>query len=249
MSKLIKIYGERNTNTNYMSRLIKLNLDIRELSGSVPASVMRLQDSFPEEELVRDVYFYLTYSRNLGWKHSCAKPMDALKRYAVARNNLYYLTITKNPYSWLLSLYRRPYHQCYPKKLDFEEFLKTPWRTVGRDNIGRTLKGPVELWNIKNFSYLQLAGSDTLNITTEDIFKDPEAVIDKVSSQFAVDRLSDDFTNYERSTKNESKDTHYYRDYYLNEKWRNKLSEEAISIINESVDKSLMGAFGYKVLS
>jgi len=249
MNKLIKIYGERNTNTNYMSQLIKLNLDIQELPGSVPPSVMKLQDILPGEELVRDIYFYLTYRHNLGWKHACAKPMSVLKKYTITRNNLCYLSITKNPYSWLLSLYRRPYHQYYSKKPGFEEFLKTPWLTVGRDNLKRTLKSPIELWNIKNSSYLQLAGPNTLNITTESIFEDPEAVIDTISSRFSVNTLSNGFVNYENSTKNESKDTSYYRDYYLNEKWRNKLSAEAISIINVSVDKPLMDAFGYQVLS
>ena len=38
------------------------------------------------------------------------------------------------------------------------------------------------------------------------------------------------------------------REYYLSEKWRRNLSGEAISIINESVDRNLMNHFGYDVL-
>ena len=53
---------------------------------------------------------------------------------------------------------------------------------------------------------------------------------------------------YEQSTKAENKDSNYYRDYYLNEKWRDKISNEAVSAINERVDKTLMSYFGYRVL-
>lgn len=248
MNKLIKIYGERNTNTNYMSQLVKLNLNTQELPGVVPRHIMKLQKIFPGKKLVRDTYFYLTYKHNLGWKHSCVKPVAVLKKYGIVDTNLCFVTITKNPYSWLLSLYRRPYHQRYSKKPDFETFLKTPWHTAARDNTKRTLTNPIELWNIKNFSYLQLAELNTLNITTESIFEDPKAVIDKISGQFSITKLSSDFINFEKSTKDKSKDSNYYRDYYLNEKWRDKLSKEAISIINESLNKTIMNAFGYELL-
>jgi len=66
---------------------------------------------------------------------------------------------------------------------------------------------------------------------------------------FSIDKLCDEFINYERSTKDQSKDSNYYRDYYLNEKGRREISSEAMSIINDSVDKELMSHFGYKVLS
>lgn len=249
MSKLIKIYGERNTNTNYLSKLIKLNLSIQELPGVVPLTIMLMQIILPGKELVRDIYFYFTYSNNLGWKHTRVKPVAALKNYDVVVNNdLVFLSITKNPYSWLLSLYRRPYEQYYSDKLDFESFLQRPWKTNGRENAENLLKNPIELWNIKNSSYLQLSDLNGLNLTTESIFQDPKAIIDKISNHFSVKRLSDEFINYKRSTKEKNKDSSWYRDYYLNEKWQDEITNDAIAIINETVDKKLMSHFGYSVL-
>lgn len=248
MSKLIKIYGERNTNTRYMSKLIKLNLSVQEVPGTVPPAVKKLQRLLPGKELVRDIYFHFTYSKNLGWKHTCAKSVEMLKSYNLVKNDLSFLTITKNPYSWLLSLYRRPYHQHYKSKPDFETFLQTPWKTVGRDNAARVLKSPMELWKIKNVSYLRLSEFNALNITTESIFQNPKAIIDKISRQLSIEKLSESFTNYERSTKDKRKDTYYYRDYYLNEKWRSDISNDAITIINETIDMKLMSHFGYEVL-
>lgn len=249
LRKLIKVYGERNTNTNYISKLIKLNLNIQEVPGTVPPTIMIMQKILPGNELVRDIYFYFTYNDNLGWKHTCVKPVKALKNYSiVANNDLAFLSITKNPYSWLLSLYRRPYHQYYSDKPDFKSFLQRPWKTIGRDNTENLLRNPIELWNIKNSSYLQLSELNGLNITTESIFQDPKAIIDKISNHFSVKKLSDKFINYDRSTKDKDKDSNWYRDYYLNEKWQDEITSDAIAIINETVDKKLMSYFGYSVL-
>lgn len=151
MSKLIKIYGERNTNTNYLSKLIKLNLSVQEVAGTVPPTVMKLQNILPGNELVRDIYFYLTFGSNLGWKHTRVKPLEILKKYSMVKRGLGLVTITKNPYSWLMSLYRRPYHQYYHEKPDFETFLQLPWTATGRDNTERVLKNPIENMEYKKY--------------------------------------------------------------------------------------------------
>ncbi len=246
--KLIKIYGERNTNTNYLSKLIELNLHLTEVPGVVPPIIMAMQKFLPGNELVRDIYFHLTYKKNLGWKHTTVKPQEELFKYKLVDSNLFFLTITKNPYSWLLSLYRNPYHQYYKEKPSFEVFLESQWKTIGRDNVKSNLSTPIELWNIKNKSYLQLDSKKTLNLTTEGIFQDAGEIIQNISEQFSIERKSDAFINYERSTKNKRNDSAYYRDYYISEKWRENLSKEAIAIINESVDQNLMAHFGYNIL-
>lgn len=249
MAKLIKIYGERNTNTNYISKLIKLNLKVKELPGVVPPCIFKMQKILPGKELIRDVYFYLTYGNNLGWKHTCVKSLESLNKYRIVNSNLVFVTITKNPYSWLLSLYHRPYHQYFSVKPRFETFLQTPWKTVGRDNTEPILKNPIELWNIKNRSFLNLNSKNTLNITSESILENPEDIIEKISCRFSIKRKSDSFVDYERSTKDKDRDVSFYRDYYLNEKWRDELTGDAIAIINETIDKKLMSYFGYNILS
>ncbi len=248
MARLIKVYGERNTNTTYISKLIELNLNVKEVLGVVPPLIRKMQTILPGNELVRDVYFYLTYRNNLGWKHSCVQSPEELSNYKLVNSDLAFVTITKNPYSWLLSLYRRPYHRYYSDRPSFETFLQSQWKTVGRDNTSRVLKNPVELWNVKNRSYIHANRTNTLNITTESMFADPEGIIEQISRQFSISRKSESFVNYERSTKDKSKDSKFYRDYYLKEKWRDDLTSEAIAIINENVDKELMSHFGYKVL-
>jgi len=247
--KLAKIYGERNTNTNYLGELIKLNLDIMEIPGVVPRKIMRIQAPPPAKNLLRDIYFGLTFYKNLGWKHSRVKSEEVLKKYSLVKSNdVIFLTITKNPYSWLLSLYRRPYHQYFRVKPSFETFLETPWETVNRDNLRGPVTNPIELWNIKNRSYLNLHSLKKINLTSENIFEDAKGVIDRISSEFSVNHLNDKFANFDESTKYEGKDSNYYRDFYLKEKWKENLSDEAIAIINRHLDRSLMEYFGYEFL-
>ena len=107
----------------------------------------------------------------------------------------------------------------------------------------------MELWNIKNASYIQLTKFNALNIVTESIFKDAKAVIDEICSHFSIIKLSNQFMNYHESTKDSNKDNEFYRDYYLNERWRDNLSKDAIAIINETIDKKLMAYFKYELLN
>lgn len=93
MKKLIKIYGERTTNTNYMSKLLSLNLNATEIPGVVPPIILKLQKILPGNELVRDVYFHVTYKQNLGWKHTCVKPAKELNKYKLVNSNLICITL------------------------------------------------------------------------------------------------------------------------------------------------------------
>ena len=247
---LIKIYGERNTGTHYLSELIRLNLEVEEVPGVVPKYIMALQKQLPGKELVRDLYFAMTYKHNLGWKHTTVKPLEIIAKYSIAKNNLSFVTITKNPYSWLLSLYKRPYHQYYADKPDFESFLSTSWKTVGRDSAPKILSSPVELWNMKNSSYLQLEDTfPVLNIKYEDILDVPKNIIELISNTFSYGRRLSHFQNYEKSTKEKGKDSSFYRDYYLNERWKDMLSPQSIAIINERLDNELMNYFRYEKLA
>ncbi|MEZ6127626.1 MAG: hypothetical protein R3C59_03025 [Planctomycetaceae bacterium] len=243
---LVKIYGERNSGTIYLSELLRLNFHIRELQGFVPWTVSALQMLLPGKEAVRDAWFATTFARNLGWKHMQAMPPEELRQYAITSGRLHFLTITKNPYSWLLSMHRRPYHQYYDRSLTFEEFLTTPWKSTGRDAADAVIANPIELWNLKNRSYCRLCPeSGALNLRYEDVLDDTQRILQQVEDRFQLKRRNREFRNYEPSTKDSSRDSDYYRDYYLNERWRSKLSAQAVRIINEHLDHELRQTFGY----
>lgn len=248
LKNLVKIYGERNTGTNYIDRLIRMNLEAHLLDGVAPGYIQTVQRILPGKQFVRDKYFELTYGKNLGWKHTTVKPEPELRRYDIVKEGVCFVTVTKNPYSWLLSLHRRPYHRYYGEVPDFESFLRAPWKTVGRDNCESVLRDPMELWNIKNGSYLRLKSLKAANITSESVLADPKALIDRLSDSFSIPTSDRYFSNLDKSTKDKNKNFDYYTDYYLNERWKDELTDEAVSIINSRLDKAVVDYFGYQLL-
>lgn len=247
MYDTIKLFGERNTNTNYMRRLIELNLDVTQLRGFAPPWIGKTQRYIPGREWLVDLYFRCSTQRNLGWKHACLPKPDRLVQISQQHQNVAFLTITKNPYSWLLSLHRNPYHCEEMKELSFIQFLKAPWKTLSREGLNQQTVSAIELWNIKNRSYLSLDEGNSLQLRTEDLFEKPDVLVDEVATKFGVTRLSDSFIDYVKSTKRTTKDKAYYQDYYLNERWSTELSAEAYEVINATVDQDLMQHFGYKL--
>lgn len=250
MVRLIKIYGERNTNTNYLSELVRANLHVEELPGVVPAKIKRLQDRLPGKEWLRDLYFHYNYSEGLGWKHA-AVDWDRLHNTPVfRRHKVTVITLTKNPYSWLLSLYRKPYHYYDAAKPDFSKFLRQPWKTVRREHTVRYLENPIQLWNIKNASYLNSCKEDSvIRLKSEDTLLAPENVINTIEKEIGdSDIRKDSFINITRSTKDKNKHFEYYKDYYLNERWRSDLSSGDIEFINNQLNVKLVEKFGYCLL-
>lgn len=263
MSVNIKIYAERNTGSNYLSKLIDENLNCDELSGTEPKYVMRVvmfinrlrklgivdyHNLLSYSSAIRDIYFSLSYKKNYGWKHSNVIQTKIAKH---AKDYTLFVTITKNPYSWLLSLYRKPYHlETKKKQLSFEEFLSSDWQTFGRENVDQTIHNPIELWNLKNRSYMGFNMHRAINLRYEDILKNPEKIIEDIASTGNIRMKNEQFKNVVSSTKSENgKDFDYYRSYYLEEKWKNELSSEAIKYINQHLDQDVMKYFGYEIIN
>lgn len=250
----LKVYGERNTGTNYLVDLIALNIPMAMLPGTVPRSVGRLQRLLPGRlqrllpgrEWLRDRYFAANSSVNLGWKHRLVDP-HTLATECPRVDRIAFVTLTKNPYSWLLSMYRRPYHQ-HRRGMSLDDFLRAGWPTVVRESGPPSFASPVELWNRKNAAYLTLAAAyPTVNLRYEDLLADPEGPIRSIRSRFCPAETEVEFHNSVQATKKKDgqKDFYYYRDYYLQERWRDKLSRDAILYINSKLDASIAERYGY----
>ena len=272
---LIKVFGERNTGTNYLLKLIDLNLDARLLPSIAPKYVTTMQKWLPgQNECFVDVFFKFTCAQNLGWKHSLVDQIDLyqkIKKKSGAK--IHVITLTKNPYTWLLSLYKRPHHYRHKfnffkhplawfmslykspsnytiKQGTFEEFLRSPWLTVGRENSPKEIENPMILWNIKNASYIQINEKKSgINLRYEDLLLDPEKVLEDIRNVFGLEKNLQKFINLEWSTKGDKTVFTDYQKYYLEEKWKQKLSEEAINIINKYLDDKLLSYYQYEKLT
>ncbi len=244
--KKLKIYGERNTGTNYFIKLVDAHLSIPLYDGNSPTKKIAGYTVPTGSNVFQNTYFGLTWNKNLGWKHSLVK-VDKLARHRDI-DDTYFCTLSKNPYSFLLSLHKRPYHYKGDRSKPFEEFLKEPWEVQSRDNANQKFyKNPIELWNKKTESYIHLKNTfqdRVINLKYEDLIADPEKILADIGQQYQIDHKQP-FANLTASTKRSEKTYYDYKDYYLKEKWRKKLSREAIGWINSQLDTEVMNYFGY----
>ncbi len=243
---LLKIYGERNCGTNYLRQLFLLNFDVIILRGTVPRRLRRL---FRRNESLLDLYFRLTRHNNLGWKHAVAPSVAKLMEGSTPVECVAFITLSKNPYAWLVSLLRHPYHYRADVS-SFAHFLRTPWETVGRENHPTSFANPVVMWNVKNASYLRLQESvHCTNLRYEDLLSEPEQTLADIAQAYALPRRMPAFMNLQESAKGEmGKNYSHYQDYYRNERWREELCDDDIAFINSSLDMKVMRALDYHLL-
>ncbi|WP_299971123.1 hypothetical protein [uncultured Roseobacter sp.] len=256
----LKIYGERNTGTNYLTALMDQNLCAEVLPGHVDGKDLRTQltrrlhRALPGlarglHEAARDRYFEATFARNLGWKHM--NP-DVARIGADALSSVRFLMVVKNPYSWLLSLFQRPYH-VGGKDTRFEEFLE---RHLGvmeqRENIGRDPLSPVEVWNrkMRGYQVLKAAAKHAMIVRYEDFLEDEAAALERVATQLGI-TLRGTHIPITGGVKHADGELSHkdYATYYLQEKWRDRLSKSALERINAELDPDLVTRLGYQMIS
>jgi hypothetical protein len=242
----VKLYGERNSGTQFLQSLISANTDARVLRGVMPRWAARLTRVLPGREWVPDLYFGVTRPWNLGWKHG---PLDVAAVRAGRRRPLTIVTLRKNPYSWLLSLYRRPYHTRSPaREGSFLEFVQAPWPTVRRDRHRSPFRSPVDMWNFKIRSYVDVApGVTVVRLRYEDLLADPHKAIIQIGEAGHMG-VQSEFRNLIASTKEETMDFERYRAFYLEETWREQLDGPAISAINQRLEEDLVVRAGYELM-
>ena len=240
----IKVYGERNSGTNYLEQLIELNLDVALLKYKPAKTIAPLL----KYEIMTDLL--LSYKRPsfLGWKHGCP-PLKHINSYP---GKLLIITLTKNPYSFLLSLHNKPYHYKGTKEASFLQFIKSEWKTILRDHLKlETLSSPMALWNRKNESYYKLITDSkhpVVQLTYEELLANPEKFIHQLAKDHKIPLKTPIFQNKESSTKESSQRFSNYQDFYLNDKWKEQLTPEVLSIMNDGLDHKLMKQFGYPLL-
>jgi hypothetical protein len=250
---VLKLYGERNTGTNYMHKLLAANLDVRLLRG-VPPRVLNVfirWNKLPYTEKVQDAFHRLSFRYDLGWKHAFAPSPGDIMRLRVPRAGLRFVTVSKNPYAWALSLYGKPYnyYPVWETKPSFEEFLVSPPPFLARERAPRGLRDPIDVWNRKNASYFGLSTAfPTANLRYEDVLDNPRKAVEELVVTLDVPKRRGGFENRERSTKEREKDFWHYRDYYLQQRWRERLEPQHIELINERLDGSIVERLGYDIL-
>jgi len=157
--------------------------------------------------------------------------------------------MTRNPYSWLLALHRRPYHGLDRRDAPFSDFISRPWLTVRRDGTSPVLASPMALWNAKLAAY-QTFRKDALDdemitglLSFEDFVHAPAHALKKSLRDMGLDPQG---LHTGRATKPMGLKARARRHYYARELWRDALSEADVATANEGIDWALAERFGYR---
>lgn len=247
VARKLKLYGERNTGTNWLEHLAGLNLEVELFPSVAPAWLRKIQNTVPGTEWLRDLWFRGTVGRTFGWKHALVDPArPGFERRAV-HDKVGFVCLVKHPAAWLLSLHRRPYDHFWGPPGDLATFAASPWYTVGREQAPRSYPNPISLWNAKAAGYLALAARlPAMVMRYEDLVVDPAARIDDIAARFGLRRRSAEFRNDEESTKRDATKFEEYRRYYGEERWRAKLPREVATVIAKQIDPQLLAKLGYQ---
>jgi hypothetical protein len=175
-----------------------------------------------------------------GWKHRIAPAQDELSD--LMKNEILFLCLVKNPYSWLLSMHKRPYQHEILKDINFSEFIRYSYGDY---------KNPVVLWNMKNRSYMELGKNvrQHMIVKYEDILRDPKTKLDQIAEKFSIEKPGL-FINIQKllTNKHGIRNEKFHTEYYLKETWRKKLHRDQINYINNFLDQDLMQKFDYPLL-
>lgn len=267
----VKVFGERNTGTNVLSQLVEANSSSKCLPGTEPEidprGWQRAQAPWIIGTRMKEWCFDRIFAGQdplHAWKH-CATNFEDVGIFA----GVLVLITVRHPASWLISLFRNPYQCLRPVPPTLAEFLDFPWETNRRERLRRRVFTPLELYEAKIDSYrnftdrLAELGVEHRYVRFEDLVVEQERTFGTIADGLLMPRQ--DFQPVQSSTKDKglfrkaaqrqalasdthaSRDLDYYRRYYGEERWRERLvglEQE----INRRVDWSRLQAFGYAPL-
>ncbi|MBV1869008.1 MAG: hypothetical protein KUG69_14055 [Marinosulfonomonas sp.] len=222
----IQIYGERNSGTKYLTQLVSLNA--RD-SDSVLGSYASKKDPINRAKLI-------------GYKHYYPRPEKLIRH----QDKTLFLVIYKNPYTWIRSMFAKPYH--FRNCLEGKSITDLPnIKLAGFDIHGRAIPDThpdtgerITLFELRKFKIQQwenlvnLVGN-VAYINYEDLLLSPTEVIQRIVDEFGS--WFDD-TNVPEQVPDEK-----YVTKYITPK---PFSDDELTVMNANIDWSAEALAGYE---
>lgn len=189
----LKVFGERNTGTNFLNKLLEVNFPSVDILEHRPNDY-----ALSEFRSIKSAHWlYAVLNRrllmehlidiqraqeeifNYGWKHACVE-YDRIIKNASYSTTLF-VFLVRNPWRFISSLHRNAY-QLVPRPYQaLERFIHQKFIPHHRDYLPiKRLVTPAELWNEKVESYFRLFSKKGLNMVLvryEDVVTDPTAFV------------------------------------------------------------------------
>jgi len=237
----IQIYGERNSGTNFLHKLLEDNLKDKPEIG----------------------YKY-------GWKHGFTN----LKLInANPTDQVIFICIFKNPYSWISSMHNKPHHAPQLYFMDFSDFIREEWvcykgksyqiraKNLDKDPLRpeeemtrewnphtkKRFESVVHLRNGKNLRFLRLQKhvEHVIYLQYEELITDPHKVLQQKLKPFNL-QLKETFKNTSSYHGKDPKLSFDRLDYYKQKKYMEKINPKDLNYINKILDFKLEKQLGYE---
>jgi hypothetical protein len=244
----VKIFGERNTGTNYLETLIGLNFVAQQLRGAHGKLILfmnSLGKHSPEAMFFHDLEMRRILASDYGWKHA-APPLSHIASTEHAHFTLFIL-LAKHPVFWLQSLHRRPYRKI-DRTVDFDRFVQSPFPLSEADGLTvSAVASPVDMLRMKIEGYMQLEALPVacVRMRYESLLTDFEQQLDRLSP-FLL-RRGETFVNHSQGIKNAGETLEHYRGKYDLAKAGEGVSPETLAFIRERLGQACLDFFDYDI--
>lgn len=259
----IKVFGERNTGTHFLIKLLRNNTNAEllvhpdgaseatrknfehliacypDLTKGNPALRSAILERLIDSDRSKDIPDYY------GWKHAAVNAIQ-LKQNSKFEKTLF-VCLVRNPWRFISALHRRPYNLFPQPHTNLTDFIQQPLITNARDNLAESyLSSPVELWNKKTESYLKLKTDCPTNVVIayyEDVICDVSKFLNglqffcEVKSPAKIPKRST-----KRDTKTHERDEKTFSDYKTEVEQYSpleSLGDKACSLIAERIDLNI----------
>mgnify|MGYP001819350922 CR=1 FL=1 len=229
----MKVYGERNSGTNYALRVIAANTDAEVLPGGASGWARHLAHRLPPSgrERVLDAWDSRFWRRNAGWKHCFID--DEIAAW-IRTADIRALAVTKHPMAWLVSLERSPYHLADGRH-----------RALRRERLPVAADSLLDIWRLKTERYVELQRAGLIALVrSEDLLVDPEEALAPAFDALCLIRTATTWTDFERSVKHDPRSQTEIRGYYASETWRESLTGDHRQAYAQ-LDHDLLRSLGY----
>ena len=256
--RFAKVFGERNTGTNFLNQLLKQNTNLKVLehkSNSIPKirlaklidrhSKSRARQKEVDPALRQLVFDRLIdqqrqeeYPKNYGWKHARVLPSDLAKSKRF--NSTLFIFLIRNPWRFVSALHKRPYNLFPSPPENFLDFLNSCFLANPRDCMPcNFVENPVEFWNQKVSSYQDCNKTIKNSIICyyEDIVASPTQFIHSLNPVCSTRK---EITIPMDSTKKDDKSFDDYRREALAYDPVESLGKEAYTQVLDKLDRTVL---------
>lgn len=188
-----------------------------------------------------------------GWKHGhyCAP--------WVIGQEVHVISIVKNPYAWLVSLYNYWKKKDQPvgpdlSNITFDEFVRNPAifeQKAGTPFLLRA-SNPVQHWNDMNFHWtsIKINSKQLVVVPFEGLLGSPQGTTEHIARYLGVKQKAFSNTNKvilpSDETPIESEEI-FNRKHYANKLYMKEFAPELLKFVNKELDQELMTNLGYAI--